>query len=77
MNDNTIYRDFCHGMKNHSKEQIRLAGEIAKRITRGSHPSKTSDTLNIAATNFCQIESNLENIENNLNKVCALTRQTR
>ena len=76
-NNNTIYRDFCNGMRNQSREQIRLAGDIARRISRGSSLFKTPDTLNTAATNFCQVEVNLENIENNLNKVSALTRQNK
>lgn len=75
--DTPIYRDFCNGMKNQSKEQLRLAGDIARRITKGIQPGKPSDSLTIAASNFIRIESNLENIENNLNKVCALTKQTR
>lgn len=75
--NNTIYKDFCNGMKNQFKEQVRLSGEIARKITKPAHPSKSSDTLCSVATNFCQIETHLENIENNLNKVSALTRQTR
>lgn len=76
-NEDAIYRDFCNGMKNQSREQIRLAGEIARRITRGAHLSRQSDTLITAASNFCSVENNLENIENNLNKVCALTRRAK
>lgn len=73
----TIYRDFCNGMKNQSREQVRLAGDIARKITRGSGQTKSSDTLSGVTLNFCQIETHLDNIENNLNKVSALTRQTR
>lgn len=75
--ENTIYKDFCNGMRNQSREQVRLAGEIARRISKGTPSSRPSDTLISAATNFYQIETNLENIENNLNKVCALTRQSK
>lgn len=75
--DNSIYRDFCNGMKNQSREQIRLAGEIARRITKGTYLSRQPDTLTAAASNFCLVEGHLENIENNLNKVCALTRRSK
>lgn len=75
MQDTTVYKDFCDRMKNQSREQLRIAGDIAKRVSKGSHLSKSSDTINLAASNFCQIEIHLDNIENNLNKVCALTRQ--
>lgn len=75
--NNTIYKEFCNGMRNQSREHIRLAGNIARRISRGTNLSRTSDTLNTSAANFCQIETHLENIENNLNKVSALTRNTR
>lgn len=74
--ETAIYRDFCNGMKNQSREQIRLAGEIARRMTRGSNQTRQSDTLLTAASNFASVENHLENIENNLNKVCALTRRT-
>lgn len=75
--DNTIYRDFSNGMRNQSREHIRLVGDIARRLTKGTNLSKPSDTLSIAALNFSQVETHLENVENNLNKVCALTRQPR
>lgn len=75
--NNTIYREYCNGMKNQSREHIRLAGEIARRLTKTTFPSKPSDNLNVAITNFCQLEVHFENIENNLNKVCALTRHQR
>lgn len=74
--DTTIYKDFCDRMKNQSREQIRIAGDIAKRVSKGSHPSKSPDTINSVPLNFCQIEAHLDNIENNLNKVCALTRHS-
>lgn len=74
--NSTIYRDFCNGMKNQSREQLRIAGDIARRISRGTHQSKPLDSLTTSLTNFCQVEPHLENIENNLNKVCALTRQS-
>lgn len=73
----TIYRDFCNGMRNQSREQLRLVGDIARRISRGSSQLKSADTLSAVASNFCQVEPHLDNIENNLNKVSALTRQTR
>lgn len=72
--DNSIYKDFCDGMKNQSREHIRLTGEIARRITKATSSSKSADTLASTIANFCQAETHLENIENNLNKVCALTR---
>ena len=75
--NNAIYKDFCNGMRNQSREQVRIAGDIACRMTKGSPSSRSSDALYSAATSFCQIEGHLENIENNLNKVCALTRQPR
>lgn len=69
-----IVRDFCNGMKNAAREQIRLSGEIARSLkVKGTLP-KSSDTLSEAISSFCQVEHNLENIENNLNKVSALTR---
>lgn len=74
---NTIYRDFCIGMRNQARDQLRLAGEIARRSSQGTSSSRNSDILYTAAHNFAQLETNLENIENNLNKVCALTRQTK
>lgn len=75
MQDTTIYKDFCDRMKNQSREQLRIAGDIAKRVSKGNHLSKSSDTINLVSSNFCQIEPHLDNIENNLNKVRALTRQ--
>lgn len=75
--ENSIYLDFLNGMKNQSKECVRLSGEIAHNISKGTFPSRTSDTLSTTIGNFRQLESHLENIENNLNKVCALTRNQR
>lgn len=75
--DNTIYRDFCIGMKNQTLDQLRLAGEIARRASQGASSARNSDILYTTAHNFAQLETNLENIEDNLNKVCALTRQTK
>lgn len=70
-----IVRDFCNGMKNAAKEQVRLTGEIARSLkVKGTIPTRSSDTLSDTISSFCQIEHNLENIENNLNKVSALTR---
>lgn len=75
--DQFIYRDFCNGMKLQSREQVRLLGEIARRAAKGITLTKQTETLNTAFANFCQVETNLENIENNLNKVCALSRQAK
>jgi hypothetical protein len=73
--DHVIYRDFCNGMKNQSREQIRLAGDIARRLPRGiSNLSRSGDALQTSINNFCQIDSRLENIDNNLNKLSALTK---
>lgn len=75
-NEGTIYRDFSNGMNNQSREIVRLIGDITRRISKGASVSKQIEPLNSAYANFCQIEVNLENIENNLNKVYALSRQT-
>ena len=72
--ENTIYKDFCNGMKNQSREQIRLAGDIAKLIPKAITSTKQTDHLQTLIPNFCQIDTHLENIETNLNKVCALAR---
>lgn len=68
-----IYKDYCDGMKNHSRDHIRSAGNIARSITKGA----THSTLASTILNFVQIEPHLENIENNLNKVCVLTKQNK
>lgn len=74
--DNSIYVDFCKGMRNQSRDQVRFAGSIAHRLTK-IYSAKDTEILSSVAANFCQLETNLENIENNLNKVAALTRQYR
>lgn len=90
---NIIYKEFCSGMIDESRETIRIIGSIARKISRGTsasqwnhhHPSTvtssshivrsgTGDTLTRAANDFCLLDPLLDNIENNLNKVCALTK---
>lgn len=61
----TIYKDFCDVMRNHSRDQIRSAGDIVKAIAKNSPHSSI-------ISNIHHIESRLENIENNLNKVSIL-----
>lgn len=68
--DDVIYKDFRDGMRNQAREQVRLAGDLVKSVVK-----KTSLTQTI--NNFGQLEQHLENIENNLNKVCVLTKQTK
>lgn len=63
--DQVIYKSFCNGMKNQSREHIRLTGEIVSRLSRVEAPIE----------DFLQVETNIKNIGNNLNKVCAVTRQ--
>lgn len=72
--DHNIYNNFCNGAKNQSREQVRLAGEIARRLIKGSLVTAQSDILQASILNFCQVETNLENIGNNLDKIHALTR---
>ena len=72
--DNSIYKDFCNGLKNQSREHIRLTGEIASRATKSFSTGRSADSISATISNFCRVEIQLENIENNLNKVCALTR---
>lgn len=68
--DDVIYKDFRDGMRNQAREQVRLAGELVKSVVK-----KTSLTQTI--NNFGQLEQHFENIENNLNKVRVLTKQTK
>lgn len=68
--DDVIYKEFRDSMRNQACEQVRLAGDLVKSVVK-----KTSLTQTI--NNFSQLDQHLENIENNLNKVRVLTRQTR
>lgn len=74
VSNEAIYKYFCDGMKNQSRDQIRIAGDVARLATKNYH---SSGSIESTISNFSQIESQLENIENNLNKVCCLTRQTK
>lgn len=70
-----IVRDFCAGMRNAARDQIRLSGQIVRSLhVKGTSPTRSSDTLGDVINSFCQVETHLDNIENNLNKVSALTR---
>lgn len=75
--DSIIYRDFSNGMKLQSREQVRSLGDIVRRMSKGVSITSQTEVLNSACASFCQVEINLENIENNLNKVCALSRQSK
>lgn len=72
--EHSIYRDFCNGMKNQSREQIRLSGDIVRRILKGSTTiGKSGESLQGSIGSFTRLDSHLENIDNNLNKLSSIT----
>lgn len=66
--DDVIYKDFRDGMRNQARDHVRLAGDLTRSIIKKS--SILPNTIN----NFCQLDKQFENIENNLNKVRVLSR---
>ncbi|KAG9508978.1 hypothetical protein GZH46_02515 [Fragariocoptes setiger] len=74
MTPEAIFKDYRRGMVEQSREIIRSSGSISRKL--GTSKCGQKDQVSQLASNFAQLDSTLDNIENNLNKVCALTRRT-